>query len=177
MSEELQKELKAMEERIIASIKQELTAEVREEKRYTKKLHNTKLLLKNYKKFKKHTDQAEFTAKSLLDDDLLDMLGEDYEKNHDELYIKSILRTKERTARMLNYISRVIEFYIYSTQDNTVENNRAITLKMTYLEGITQSEIASKLHVDERTVRRYIEDGIKDVAPLMFGIDGVKLSK
>ncbi|WP_053983413.1 sigma factor-like helix-turn-helix DNA-binding protein [Niameybacter massiliensis] len=176
MSEGLQKELKAMEERIIATIKQELTPEAREEKRYTKKLHNTKLLLKNYKKFKMHADQAEFTAQNLINNDLIEILGEDYEQDHDEMYIKSILKTKERTAMMLNYITNVLEFYVYSSNNKT-NINRAITLKMAYLEGCTQSEIAKELEVDERTVRRYIEEGIKDVAPLMFGIDGVKLSK
>lgn len=176
MSEELQKELKAMEERIIATIKQELTPEAREEKRYTKKLHNTKLLLRNYKKFKKHADQAQFTAQALIDNEIVEILGEEYEQNHDEMYIKSILKTKERTAMMLNYISKVIEFNIFSTQDKPTENRRAQVLKMVYIENMSIKDVAKKLSVVSRTVDRDIEQGIEDIAPLMFGIDAVKLS-
>ena len=163
----MKKALQEMEARIIATVKA---------KKYEKKLHNTRLLLKNFRKFQKHSEQAEFTAGSLVDDELLEMLDIDFDDKHDELYIKSILRTKDRTAKMLNYIRKVLEFNVTYTQDKQSEQNRAVTLKLIYVDGKTQSQVADELGVDDRTIRRYIEDGITDVAPLMFGIDGVKLS-
>lgn len=174
MNEELKKELTEMEARIIAAVRQQESRESKEEIRYEKKLHNTKLLLKNYKKFKKHTDQAEFTVRHLIDDELLDMLGEKYE--HDEQYIQSIIRTKERTAIMLNHIRKVLEFYEYSTRENETENRRARVLIKAYIENKSQSNIAKETGTEERTVRRDIEYGIKEVAPLMFGVDGLCLS-
>lgn len=175
MSEEMKKALEEMEARIIATVKQEMNQEVVKTRKYEKKLHNTRLLLKNFRKFKKHSDQADFTAVSLIDDELLEMLDIDFEDKHDELYIKSILRTKERTAKMLNYIQKVLEFNVTYTIGNKTEHNRALTLKLIYVDGMTQSQVADKLGVDERSIRRYIEDGVSDVAPLMFGIDGIKL--
>lgn len=174
MSNEIQKALGEMEARIIAVVRQELNPKEVEEKRYAKKLHDTKLLLKNYNKFKKHADQSDITIKSLIDEELLDMLGEEYE--HDEQYIYSIIRTKERTVKMLYHINRVLEFFEYSTKEEYRLNRIAKVLIMKYIENKSQSEIAMLLSVDDRTVRRDIDEGIEEIAPLLFGIDGVKLS-
>lgn len=173
MTKDIQKVLNDMEARIISAVKQELNSTSRDENKYQNKLHNTRLLLKNYRKFKKHTDQSEFTTQNLIDSELLEMLSSG---DNDDIYINSILRTKERTAKMLNYITKVLEFNVSYTQGRRSEHNRALTLKMAYIDGLSQSKIAEKLQVDDRTVRRYIEEGIPDIAPLMFGIDGVKLS-
>lgn len=180
MNEELKKALDDMKISIIREIKSEIKREVSfdkiEARRHEQKLHNTKLLLKNYRKFKKHVDQAEFTAASLIDEELLDMLEIKYETKADETYLKSILRTKARTAKMLTYIINVLEFNVYQNKGRKKEQNMALTLKLFYIDGLSQSKIAEKLDVDDRTVRRYLEEGPLQIAPLMFGVDGLKLS-
>lgn len=175
MSEELQKALKEMEDRIIATVKEELNPVRREDKRYKNKLHNTKLLLKNYSKFQEHCDTAQFTAKNLIDSELLDMLEDE---STDQVYIQSILRTKERTAIMLNHIRSVLDYYTFLAEKNNDEPHirRCKVLHYMYIDKIKPEQIAEKLNINDRTVWKDINKAVEEISPLLFGIDGLKLS-
>lgn len=177
MSEELIRSLlEAMETRIIAAVKQEIDVEHVNEKRFNNNLHNTKLLLKNYSTFQEHCENAQFTAKSLIDDDLMDLLID--KSGIDDVYIKSILKTKERTAIMLNHIKRVIDYYEYLGESNCDEahTRRSKVLKLMYIDKHKADKIAKMLDVDKRTVWRDRDKAIEEISPLLFGIDGVKMA-
>lgn len=175
MSEELQKALREMEDRIIATVKEELNPVKREDKRYKNKLHNTKLLLKNYSKFKEHCDSAQFTAKNLIDNELLDMLEDD---SNDQVYIQSILRTKERTAIMLNHIKNVLDYYTFLAEKNNDNANarRCKALHYMYIDKMKLEQIADALNINERTVWKDVNRAVEEISPLLFGIDGLKLN-
>ncbi|PHV71901.1 hypothetical protein CS063_00010 [Sporanaerobium hydrogeniformans] len=180
MSEEIEVLIKQVEKRVILAIRNELgqeTREKREEKRYEGKVHNTKLLLRNYKKFKAHCIESQFTAKSLIDKELLEMIRDADNADDNRVYIESIMRTKERTAIMLNHIKRVLDFYEYTASESNDDafKRRAKALNYKYIKGMTNNEIADKLTIHPRTVDKDIDRAVQEVSPLLFGIDGIKL--
>lgn len=175
-TEQLKEELDIFRKTILKDVKDILatkTNECVEEKRYEKKLHNTQLLLKNFRKFKKHADQAEFTVSSLIDEKLLESINIEF--SDDTEYIKSIMRTKARTATMLNHIIRVLDFYEFSSENGSVDERAAKALKMKYIQNMKIDDMAIELCVDKRTVDRDIKRGIEEISPLLFGIDGMRL--
>lgn len=181
MSDEIKQALEEMETRIIAAVKQELNPKARKEKRQKQVFHNTKCLLKNYGKFVEHYKQTEFVAEALVDGELLDVI---YDKldNEDsnvagDVYIKSLFRTKERTAIILNHISKSLSYLedMAKSDHNSKKQRIANVLKMMYIEGMTAEDIASKLNVDRATVFRDLNAGVDELSPLLFGIDGLKM--
>ena len=181
MSEEIRQALEEMESRIIAAVKQELNFKTRKEKERKQVFHNTKRLLKNYGKFVEHYKQTEFVAESLIDGELLDVI---YDKLDDEdsnvagdVYIKSLFRTKERTAIILNHITKSLDYLgeMARAEHNGKKQRIANVLKMMYIEGMTAEEIAEILSVDRSTVFKDLNTGVEELSPLLFGIDGLKL--
>lgn len=177
-NDEIKKELKEMEKRIIATVKQELNSKTRKEKEHKKILHNTKLLLRNYSNFVEHYRLTEFTASTLIDEDILELI--EYKMDDDKVddtYIKSLFKTKEKTAKILNHINRMMDYYEKSAiETHDIKKQRAAkVLRMVYLERKRYKEISEELNIDKSTVSRDVEIGIEDMSPLLFGIDGVKL--
>lgn len=173
----INKRLDEMEKKIIAVVKQELTKEKIEVKRYNKKLHNSKLLLRNYKRFQTHCTESQFTATQLIDSELIEMIKDADNIDDNNIYIESILRTKERTAIMLNHIKRVLDFYMYTAESSEQEpyRRRAKVIKYKYIDGKGNEEIAARLNIHTRTVDKDIDKAIAEISPLLFGIDGIKL--
>ena len=76
--------------------------------RYDRRLRNTEMLLRNYNNFKEHAGNATYCEeieKDGLEEDM------DYDKDIDNLFINSILKTKKRTEIMLQHIDNCIEYY------------------------------------------------------------------
>lgn len=139
-----------------------------------KKIHNTKLLLKNYRKLKAHTQSTTATIDKLIDGELLNA-WRDTDIILSELYISSVIKTKQRTAIILEYIDKAIDYYKYSTRNNAIEHRRANMLYDTYVLGKTQREIADSYYIETRTVRADLSQAIEDLTPLLFGVDGLKM--
>ena len=138
-------------------------------------------MLKNYGKFVEHYKQTEFVAEALVDGESLEVI---YDKldNEDsnvagDVYIKSLFRTKERTAIILNHISKSLSYLedMAKSEHNSKKQRIANVLKMMYIEGMTAEDIASKLNVDRATVFRDLNAGVDELSPLLFGIDGLKM--
>ena len=178
MNEELQKELNEMENRLLLAINTELKPESRKAKNQQHIYHNAKKLLKNYSKFVNHHEIAQFTAGTLIDKDLIDTLNYKMQDGAiDDVYIKSLIQTKERTAIMLNHINRVLDFYEYTAiKENSVKGQRlSKVVRMTYIENMTAEQISDKLNIERRTVFRDLNAALEDLGPLLFGVDAVKI--
>lgn len=139
-----------------------------------KKIHNTKLLLKNYRKLKAHAISSTTTVDMLIGDELLNTLR-DSDIDPDTLYITSIINTKERTAIILDYIDKAIDYYKHSTRNNAIEHRRANILYDVYVIGRTQAQVADSYHIELRTVRADLKLAIEDLTPLLFGVDGLRM--
>lgn len=138
-----------------------------------RRLRNTKLLLRNYRKFKIHCEDNIHDLEELRDPDSLEYL------DTDDLVIESIIRNKERTAVMLKYIDRMLQIYrILCEQSNKPEDLRRYRIMFDFYivdEEKTVEEIAKCQNVDSRTVYRDVNKSCESLSSLIFGIDGIRL--
>lgn len=147
--------------------------------RYDRRLRNTRLLLKNYRVFKKHAQGAVFNAKKAKENavDILDSL-DDFTFD-DGLYIESIKRSQQRTIIIIRHIDEMLKYYrIACEQSGREDEMRCYRIIMaTYIdeEKKTAEEIAEMENIERRTVYKNINTAIKPLSALIFGVDSIKL--
>lgn len=170
---------------VTRGIKQGLEAAKNEEKlkekmTYDIKLKNTRLLLKNYRKFVSFCKQATVSEKELETATVEEILDKLYCSAYDEVTIvQSILASKKRTEIILTHIKRIINFYIFEadSSNNDEKWRKAHVLNDLYVEGKCKpkiSDMSDKYHVGERQIHRDAKSAIEEISVLMFGIDGIR---
>lgn len=158
----------------------EKTLEFLEKERYRqqkqkreRRLHNTKLLVRNYRKFKVHCEDNLSELQELQDPDSLEFL------DVDDLMIESIIRNKKRTAAMLRYIDRMMHIYrILCEQSKKPEDLRRYQILMdvyVHEEEKTIEELVTCHKIDKRTVYRDINKACEALSSLIFGVDGIRI--
>ena len=147
---------------------------------YDIKLKNTRLLLKNYRKFVSFCEQATVSEEELESATVEELMDKLYCEAYDEVTIvQSLFASKKRTEIIMTHIEKIKNFYIFdaNSSKNDEKCRRAHVLEDLYLKGKKQprmSEIAKKYHISERQVNRDKNAAIEEVAVLMFGIDGIR---
>ena len=151
---------------------------LREKITYDTKLKNTRLLIKNYRRFLNACQQATWTeCETATVDEVLDKL---YCTTSDEVtVVQSILASKKRTEIIIEHIKRIIKFYIYEAEssNNTEKIRRAHIIDDLYIKGDKKPKTKSmseKYHISERQISRDQNTAIEEIAILMFGIDGIR---
>ena len=147
--------------------------------RFDRRLHNIKLLMKNYRPLKTHvkdcvysTDTAKESAFCLLAD--LDSL-----ELADEMYIESIQKSAERTAVILLHVDNMLNSYRYECERS--KNTEALRqYKVIHLMYVDEDEptcdtIADTLAIDRSTVYRDRDKALERLVPLFFGIEGMRI--
>lgn len=145
------------------------------QKEQRKRLHNTKLLLKNYQEFKiyveKIDDKVKVSVPRVLVSEgknLIDLItfGEDI--------ISSIKETSKRTIAMVQYIDKALDTleYMYKQEDNTRYFN---ILKKRYVDGQTISYLAEYYHMNDRSIYKALESATERLSILLFGVYGIKV--
>ncbi|MFK3938925.1 hypothetical protein ACI2JA_15605 [Alkalihalobacillus sp. NPDC078783] len=141
-------------------------------RKHDNRLRNVKLLLKNYRSFKRHGQQAKEDIPELMKALELDDFSDD------AFQIKSILANRKRTAAMVVYIERMIEVYRTSCKESHYNEDwrRYQILNQLYFldEKKTIDEVAELHFISRRTLYNDIDHACKALAVLMFGIDGVQ---
>lgn len=147
---------------------------------YDIKIKNTRLLLKNYRRFKKACIQAVVTEKDLESATVDEILDKLYCTTYDEVtVVQSILTSKKRTEIIMSHIKKIINFYIFDADNskNDEKSRRAHILEDLYIKGKKQpsmSVLANRYHISERQVHRDKNIAIEEIAVFMFGIDGIR---
>lgn len=143
--------------------------------RYDRRLHNTRLLLRNYRRLMLHAEEAISDIKAAKER-AIDIL-EGLEGEDDSLYIESIKRSQTRTLIILQHIDQMLRYYrIDCEQGGRDEDLRRYRVLMaTYIdpERKTAQEIADAEHIDKRTVYRDIKEAVAALTLLLFGIDSL----
>lgn len=176
---------KLVAEGVTRGIKQGLDQARNEEKlkdkiTYDIKLKNTRLLLKNYRRFVSFCEQATVSEKELESATVEEILDKLYCTAYDEVTIvQSILVSKKRTEIIMTHIKKIINFYIFDADSskNDEKRRRAHILEDLYIKGKKQpamSVLANRYHVSERQVHRDKNIAIEEIAIFMFGIDGIR---
>lgn len=171
-----------------AGAKAALEAFAQEKKRAQKfqrdrRLHNTKLLLRNYRMFQQHIDQAVYEESQLYENVIASALGILYgfeEKDDDQLYVESIKRSQARTQIIMQHIDHMLDLYktFCGQSKNKEDLRRYNVIAAMYISEPAKSveEIATQEHINTRTVYKDVDAACITLSALIFGIDGLKMS-
>ena len=147
---------------------------------YDIKFKNTRLLLKNYRKFVSSCQQATVSERELESATVEEIMDKLYCAAYDEVtVVQSILSSRKRTEIIMEHIKRIINFYIIDSQNskNDEKIRRSHILNDLYIKGKYQpkmSVLADRYHISERQLHRDKNVAIEEVAIFMFGIDGIR---
>lgn len=146
--------------------------------RHDRRLRNTKLLLRNFRMFKEHTENAVFEA-SQLDESAIDILDMMWEYSNDsELFVESIKKSVARTKIIMTHVIDMLALYeTYCTRSNKPEDARRYrVIDKLYISDkpMTVREIATMEGIDDRTVYKDVDAACEKLSALIFGIDGLK---
>ena len=132
--------------------------------RYDKRLRNTRLLLKNYRSFVEHCDNAKYLVenpikKEIEKDNLKVQLFDDFYNLQDDAYIvASILKSKEKTRIILDHINLCLDFFqakaIKTNNQEMIRRYNVISDLYINETPMTYEEIAEIEHISQKTVNR-----------------------
>lgn len=141
------------------------------------RLRNTKLLLRNYRLFKAHVENAVYDPETDLNP--LEIIRDLMKPGRSgSLVVESIKKSAARTAIIVDHIETMIRIYqAYCLTSNGADDLR----RWRVVEGLyisdekkTVPELARSEGVVERTIYKDIDAACDTIAPLMFGIDGLR---
>lgn len=143
-----------------------------EKKIHDRRLRNIKLLLRNYRTFKKHCEDVKADISSLNEKINADFL------DSDEFKIQSIIKSKQRTLLMVNYVDKALRVYKSMCQESSdsEDQRRYQVIYEMYIteEKVNADELAIRHYVHKRTIYKDVDNACKTLAVLMFGVDGVR---
>lgn len=153
--------------------------------RYDRRLHNTRLLFKNYRVLKHHALDAVHTgarANEVISENAVDILDDlesmGFRKVDDRLYIESIKRSQQRTRIIIEHIDEMLRYWrIDCEQSGKGEALRRYRIIYDTYISDTQTpaeELAQREHIEKRTVYKDIKAAMRPLSALIFGIDGIK---
>lgn len=149
--------------------------------RHHRVVNSAKMLLKNYRRFKKMTVSSVYgkdtsTNETLVE--LLELMQGIYRSG--ELEVVSIKDRVARTELMIEHIDAMLEVYKKECNRSPEGQRRYRVIYWMYLsedESKTAEDIAEMENVVVRTVFRDIKTAYEELAVLFFGIDGVRFSE
>ena len=163
----------ASEEAIKAYIKASADA-AKEHK--DRRLHNTKLILKNYHALKTHSSSSISELADVVDEEVFSLLSAMLQKpDADELKIRSIKNSVVRTKIILEHIDTMLEAYQrHCEKCNLTAQMRKLNVVLDLYvreSGLTPTDIAEKYHIDLRTLYRHVDSVCGELSVYLFGIE------
>ena len=151
-------------------------------KRYDRRLRNTRLLLKHYRKLKAHNKIADSSTNKIYEENAIDVLDDIEAIDDEEQYIQSLSRTKIRTLIIVGHINKSMEYYNSICKNQGKINERRYNIiKYIYVDPLeddaapTYEETSEHFGINVKTVGRDVRVAIEDLSALFFGVDGIKL--
>lgn len=142
-----------------------------------RRLHNTRLLLRNYRMLKescaKAVYQKEHSEKSTAEviEDLMSM------KASDGVIVNSIKESAERTGIIISHVDRMLDVYrIYCGKYSEKEKRQYKVIKSMYItkDRSSAAELAKKFGVSKVTIYDDIKTAEERLSALFFGINGLR---
>lgn len=138
------------------------------------RLHNVKLLLRNYRKFLNVAEKVEGKVAEINNRIVMDAI------DLGELVVPSIKKSKERTLAIVRYLNRTLEFYKdLCEQEGEFGIRKYETIHLMYLaeSRFTATKIAQQQQLVESAVYKNANKAYEDLAILLFGVDYLKLAE
>lgn len=152
-------------ETIVEEVSKEFSKrdKARNEEQKDRRLRNTEYLLKNYRKLKSHCEiELEHVKKN--------------EEIFEKITVNSVMEYKIKSIKMVDYIDRMLDAYGYycESQGKSVLRRYQV-IKALYItpqpdKVPTRLDLAERLNVEERTIRRDEKKAIDEFAVYLFGI-------
>lgn len=145
-----------------------------EKERIDRRLHNTELLLRNYRTLKASCENAVYESK---DGEVSEMLEDIMAMKSDKVIVESIRTSAKRTALMVQHIDKMLDVYrIYCSKISDRDKRRYKIIKALYISKTPMKidEISKKYSVSKVTVYEDIKIAKERLSSLFFGIDGLK---
>lgn len=165
---------KAGADAAIEHINQQKKREKKE--RVDRRLHNTKLLLRHYKSFKNHIENAVFEEIEDARDTLEEIEELMWEPSvTSDMIVESILKNLARTKIIVEHTERMINCYRDMCKSDPVHIRHFNVIYDMYISEheYTPAEVAEKYHIDKRTIYKDVNAACKTLSMLLFGIDGI----
>lgn len=186
LTPELEAIVRLASETAVESYRKELERQQEQDGKARREWHHrvvnsAKMLLKNYRRFKKMTVSSVYgkdtsTNETLVE--LLELMQGIYRSG--ELEVVSIKDRVARTELMIEHIDAMLEVYKKDCNRSPEGQRRYRVIYWMYLsedESKTAEDIAEMENVVVRTVFRDIKTAYEELAVLFFGIDGVRFSE
>ena len=140
-----------------------------------RRLHNTRLLLRNYRMLKESCSKAvyqkehsEKTTEEVIEE-LMSM------KASDGVIVNSIKESAERTGIIISHVDRMFDVYrMYCGKYGEKERRQYKVIKFMYItkERLSVAELAKKFNVSKVTIYDDIKIAEEKISALFFGING-----
>lgn len=140
-----------------------------------RRLHNARLLLKNYRMLKESCKNAIYNRDQCVS--IESALNDIMNMNDDRAIVESIRRTSERTAVILAHIDKMLDVYRTYSQKNGDREKRQYNVIFDYYiarKAITIKDLAQKYKVSRVTIYDDLKAGEGKLSALLFGIDGLR---
>ncbi len=172
LTEEQMKEIVAL---VIETHRKE--QEAQRKKAFDRRLHNTRLLLINYRGLLANSERSVYEALQ-CDEDVYDILSLMTGKaSENEVYVESIKRSAAKTALIIEHIKRAVADYgeFCKRSGKREEVRRWRTVMRLYIddEAWTPEEVALAENLDVSVIYKDVKAAVKRLAPRIFGIDGI----
>lgn len=147
---------------------------------YDWKYHNTKLLLRNYRRLNEYYKNAIFDTGSAEEADedfeaIMRRMGNDL--SDEKIFVESIQKNYITTKIIMTHVNKMLEVYeIMCKRSKRTDDARHWRV----LEGLyisdhytTAERIAKRENIDKRTVYRDVDVCVADLTALFFGVGGI----
>lgn len=143
-----------------------------------RRLHNTKLLLRNYRMLRENADNSVY-GRSQMEESAADILCSMMNLYDDEVIVDAIKRSATRTAIIVSHIDTMLKLYeaYCSKSGNALDGRRYEIITDAYIieQPMTVKEIAKKWHMSKENVYSDIKIATERLSALIFGVDGLRL--
>ena len=130
-----------------------------------KRLHNTKLLMRNYSKLKKHINAISTEGfRDYFSEDIQDLV------DIEDLHLNSLLRTKVRTTQMLSCVDIALNA-LEEDYDNKNKIDVYEAFYYYYIHNMNYTEVANKLYTTTSTAQRWVSEVTRKLSVLLWGVE------
>lgn len=146
---------------------------------YDYKYHNTKLLLRNYRRLNEYYKNAVFSTDGAeeADENFEEIMQNMGRPADEEIFVESIQKNYIATRIIMAHVNKMLECYkIMCERSSRADDARHWrVLENLYIaeDYTTAEEIAKQEKIDRRTVYRDVDICAADMTALLFGIGGI----
>lgn len=141
-----------------------------------RRLHNTKLLLRNYHMLKIHAENSVF-GRTQMKESAADILEDMMNIYNDEVVVESICESATRTAIIVSHINTMLDVFrvCCDKSSNGLDSRRYDIIDGLYISDpkMTRKELAEKWNISIDTTYSDEKIAIERLSALFFGVDGL----